>query len=37
MAGLKQIPSLEDMFKDLLGRLPEHDGGQPGPVNLLDE
>jgi hypothetical protein len=30
MAGLKQVASLEDILKDLLGHLPEHDGGQPG-------
>ena len=37
MAALKQVAPLEDISKDLLGRLPEHDGGQPGPVNLLDD
>jgi hypothetical protein len=37
MAGLKQVAPIEDILKNLLGRLPEHDGGQPGPVNLLDD
>ena len=37
MATLKQVASFEDILKDLLGRLPEHEGGQSGPVNLLDD
>ena len=37
MATLKQVASLEDILKDLLSRLPEHDGGKPGPRELLDD
>jgi hypothetical protein len=37
MAGLKQAAPLEDILKDLLGRLTEHDGGQSRPVNLPDD
>jgi hypothetical protein len=37
MAALKQVALLEDILKNLLRSLPEHDGGQPGPVKLLDD